>query len=433
MEVSNMTMVGKGIPKYDGIGHVTGTTKYVNDYYVPGTLICKGLRSPVAKGRVKSIDTSEAEKLPGVYAVITAKDIPHNVFGGNQPVIAENIRFKGELIAAVAAIDEDTAQKAVSLIKADIEEETPVFDPIEAMKPDAPKVRPEGNVLMFGDKDYYLVRCGNVEEGFKEADVIVESEYVFPAADQTPLETQTSLAIPHPNGSLTVYTTSQCLYGHLTELCNILQMPFSKVNYVGGTIGGGFGAKNDLHADPVVAVLALKTGKPVKWVWTREEELTVSSIRGGWIMKIKDGVKKDGRIVARQMECILDGGAYLGFNEYATTKHAFYCVGPYYIPNVEVKTRCVFTNKPLAGPMRGFALTGCAFAADVHIQKDAEAIGMDPFRIRMINALRKGEPIHANSVPPSLSAIEVMQKIAEEAGVKLSDDLLAMSSEGRRA
>jgi CO/xanthine dehydrogenase Mo-binding subunit len=433
MVVNKMTLVGERVPKYDGLGHVTGTTMYVDDHYIPGTLICKGLRSPVSRGKIKRLDTSLAEKLPGVAAVITAKDVPFNAYAGDWPVFPEeDICFKGQLLAAVAAVDEDTALEAISLIKIEIEEETPIFDVREAMKPGAPKIRPDGNLLKFGERDYYFTNQGDVEAGFKEADFVLEEEYFYPVAEHTPMEPQVSLAVPHPNGSLTVYTTSQCLYFHIGQLCAVLKLPFSKLNYVGATVGGGFGGKNDLHADPVTALLALKTGKPVKWRWTREEELNCSTVRGAWLMRIKDGVKNNGRIVAREMESTLDGGAYLSFNPYATTKHAYYAVGPYYIPNVRVITRCVFTNKVPSSSMRGFGVTPCSYAVEVHMEKIARKLGMDPFEFRMINALRKGEPTHTGSIPDSVAAIEVMQKLAESAGIKLPDKLMSMKSDERR-
>lgn len=429
-----MTLVGKEVPKYDGLGHVTGTTIFHDDVFVPGTLICKGLRSPVSRGKIVKLDTSAAEKLPGVYAVLTAKDVPFNAYSGDWPVFAEeDVKFKGEMIAAVAAVDEDTALEAVSLIKLEIEEQTPIFDPREAMKSDAPKIKPAGNVLMFGEKEHYLTNYGNVDQGFKEADTIIEAEYFYPTGEHNPMETQVSLAIPHANGSLTVYTSSQCLYLHLAQLCGVLKMPFSKVNYIGATVGGGFGGKNDMHADPVAALLALKTGRPVKWRWTREEELTCSTVRGAWIMKLKDGVKKDGQIVARMLESTLDGGAYISFNPYATTKHAYFAIGPYYIPNVKVITRCVYTNKVPSSSMRGFGVTPCAFAIEVHMDKIARQLGLDPFEVRMKNALRKGEPTHTGSVPDSVAAIEVMQKLAEGTGIRLSPEYAAMKSDERRA
>jgi CO/xanthine dehydrogenase Mo-binding subunit len=427
----SLSTVGQSVLRYDGLDHVTGSTRYVDDIVIPGTLICKGLRSPVAKGRIIKIDTSAAENLPGVFGVVTAKDVPSNVYGGDQPVFAENIRFKGELIAAVAAVDEDTAREAVRLIKVDIAEEPPVLDPLEALKPGAPKVRPDGNFFEFGGKPYRKIRFGKAEEAFKEADFLVEDEYYYPAAEHTPLETQTSLAVPHANGNLEVFTTSQCLYFHLGGLCGVLQLPMNKIKYWGGTIGGGFGGKNDLHADPVTAILALKTGKPVKWRWAREEELSSSTVRGAWKIKIKDGVKKNGRIIARQIDSMIDGGAYISFIPYVVDKHAFLCTGPYFIPNVAVKVYVVFTNKQPSSSMRGFGITPCSFAVELQMDKIAQELSMDPFEIRFINALRQGEPIATGSVPDSVSAIEIMKVLAKKAGVELPERLNAMTSAER--
>jgi len=428
-----MAMVGKGVPKMDGLGHVTGTTKYVDDVYVKDTLICKGFRSPVAKGKIRNIDISKAQNLPGVFAVLTYKDVPCNAYAGDWPVFAEEeICFRGQLLAAVAAIDEDTAQEAVSLIEADIEEQTPYFDPRETIKPGAPLVKAAGNVLKFGDDDEMVIHLGDVEEGFKQADYIVEGEYYYPAAEHSPLETQTSLAVPSPDGKLNVYTTSQCLYWHLNQLVAVLNLPMAKVNMIGATVGGGFGGKNDLHADPVTALLALKTMRPVKWRWTREEELTCSTERGAWIVKFKDGVTKDGRIIARSMDDIMDGGAFASFNLYAAKKHAYFSAGPYYIPNVLTRVTCAFTNKVPSSSMRGFGLTGCAFAQEVQMEKIAKTVGMDSYEIRLINALRKGEPTHTGSVPDSVAAIEVVQKLAANNGIKLGKKFTDMSSDERR-
>jgi CO/xanthine dehydrogenase Mo-binding subunit len=428
-----MTMVGKSIPKIDGLGHVTGTTPYVDDVFVKDTLICKGFRSPVAKGKIKNIDISKAQNLSGVFAVLTCKDVPCNRYSGDWPVFAEEeVCFRGQLIAAVAAVDEDTAQEAVSLIEADIEEETPYFDPRETIKPGSPLIKAAGNVLKFGEADEKVIHLGDVEEGFRQADYIVENEYYYPVAEHSPLEPQTSLAVPTPEGKLNIYTTSQCLYYHLNSLIEVLQLPMSKVNLVGGTVGGGFGGKNDLHADPVTALLALKTMRPVKWRWTREEELTCSTVRGAWIMKIKDGVTKDGRIIARYMDDLVDGGAFASLNLYASKKHAYFCAGPYYIPNIKVRVRCAFTNKVPSSSMRGFGLTGCAFAQEVQMEKIAKTVGMDSYEIRLINALRKGEPTHTGSVPDSVAAVEVLQKLAANMGVKLGKKFALMSSDERR-
>ena len=220
--------------------------------------------------------------------------------------------IKGEPIAAVAAQTQEIAMEALELIELKIEEQTPVFDVFEAMKQGAPKVRPEGNILQIGDKFCRRVVKGDIEKGFAEADEIIESEYIFPSQEHAPLEPQVSLAVPESDGRLTIYTVTQALYFHLKQMYRILgqgkdvserwskrmqysyrgKMGYSDIKYVGGMVGGGFGGKSDLHADPIAALLALKTGKPCKWRWTREEETLCSSRHSPWILTIKDGVNK---------------------------------------------------------------------------------------------------------------------------------------------
>lgn len=425
--------VGKGEKRYDGLAHITGKTRYVDDVIIPGMLAVKVFRSPVVKGTVKGIDTTAAEKIPGVAAVITAKDVPNNAYGPvpEQPVLAEKIRYKGEPIVAVAAVDEDTAREAVGQIKVNIAEEEGVLDPLEAMKPGAPKVCPEGNVFMFDDRPFWQVISGDIENGFREADEIVEGEYVEESYEHTALETQCSVAVPGADGKLVIYTVSQVPWQHIEVLCGILNMPMSKVRYIGGTIGGGFGGKNDIHADHVTALLALKTGQPVKWRWTREEELLYSTHRGAWHITFKDGVKNDGRIVARQVKSIRDSGAYTSLNPVGVQLNCLTATGPYYIPNVHIEGYLVYTNKPLSMSMRGFAINEATYATEVQMNKIAEAIGKDPWKIRFINAYRNGDQMPLGKVLDSVALIEVMQALAQQAGVDLPAELKTMTSAKR--
>ncbi len=449
-------VVGQRVKRYDGMAHVTGETRFADDVIVPGTLTVKAFRSPVIKGRVKHLDTSAAERMDGVAGVITSADVPCNAYGliPDQPVlVGETIRYRGEPIAAVAAVDEDTAMEAIGKIKLDIEEEPYVLDPVASMQPDAPKVRPEGNVFMFGERPFRQIVLGDVKAGFSKADIIVENEYLHPSLEHAQLEPMASLSVPDARARLTIYTVSQALYFHLGMLCGILQMEpekvqckhwapktgsswrhnagFSDINYVGGTVGGGFGAKNDIHADHVTALLALKTGQPCKWRWTREEDLLYSTFRGAWRMTIKDGVMKNGRIVARQIKSLRDAGAYSSLNPYVVDKHSYLAAGPYFIENVYVQTYCVYTNKPPSSSMRGFGVTPATFSTEVQINRIAEKLGMDPWEIRFINAYRKGEHTATRRVLNSVALVEVMQKLAEKAGVDLPDKLKSMTSTER--
>ncbi len=442
-------VVGERKKRYDGLAHVTGETRFVDDLRIPGTLMVKVLRSPVAKGTLRRIDTSEARRLPGVAAVITHEDVPNNAFGvvADQPVLAQAIRFKGEPIAAVAAVDERIAQRALARIRMEIDEEEPVFDPREAMKSGAPLVRPEGNCFLYDGRPFRRVVLGDVEAGFREADCIVEESYQTSSVEHAPLETQVSVAVPEGGGRLTIHTVSQSLVIHRALLARVLQLDENdlriaswagrtrtgwsgkpQIDFRSGTVGGGFGGKNDIHADHVTALLALVTGRPVKWRWTREEETLYSTHRGVWQITVRDGVLKSGRIVARQIQSIRDAGAYSALNTYVVEKHAFNVSGPYFIPNILVEGYCVYTNRPPASSMRGFGVTPGTFAIEMQMNKIAERLGLDPWKVRFLNAFRNGEPTATRRVLDSVYLIETMQACARKAGVELPPELLAMSS-----
>ena len=447
--------VGKSKPRYAGLSHVTGETRYVDDVFVPGTLVVKALRSPIHKGIIQKLETTRAEKMPGVHGIITAADVPCNTYGYltlDQAVLAEkDIRYKGEPLAAVAADTVEIANEALDSIDLKIEPQTPVFDPLEAMKPDAPKVRPEGNVLMVGNRPYRLVFNGDVEKGFAEADEIVEGEYFFCSQEHAPMETQVSLAVPESDSRLTIYTVTQGMYFLLRQLQRILgqgedrsdrwsgrmrytsrgTLGFCDIKYVGGTVGGGFGGKTELHADAIAALLALKTGRPCKWRWTREEEMLYSLRHSPWRMTFKDGVKKDGRIVARFVKSIHDAGAYTGMSSYVVDKHSYYVAGPYYLPNVMVQCTVVYTNTVPTGAIRGFGVTPGTYACEIQMNKIAERLGLDPWEIRFINAMKNGDELATRHKVDSAYLIETMQKLAEITGRPLAQKFGEMTSEPR--
>jgi len=427
--------VGKPVLRYDGIGHVTGRSQYVDDVKLPGMLYIKVLRSPVHKGVIRHLDVSGALNVPGVAGVVTAKDVPGtNAYGliPDQPVFTPGpIRYKGERIAAVAAVDEDTAMEALERIKLDIEEQTPVFDPFEAMKPGAPLVRPEGNVFEFNSGKTRKIRFGDIEKGFKEADVVVEGTYTNVMNDHAPMEPQVSVAYIDETDRLAIYTVSQDHYFHLGFLSAVFALPMNKIRYIGGTVGGGFGSKNDIHCDHVAGIMALKLRKPVKYRHTREEETLYTTKRGAWTFEFKDGVKKDGRIVARQIRTIHDTGAYSGMGPYVVDKNAILIAGPYAIPNIWIDGICVYTNKPPASSMRGFGIINGTSAEQLQMDRIAEAIGMDKWEIRFINAWRDGDLGATQFKVEAAGMIEAMQRAAQLAGIELPAHLKAMSSRGR--
>jgi CO/xanthine dehydrogenase Mo-binding subunit len=437
-----MKVVGARIPRYDGIAHVTGRTSYVDDVRIPGTLWAKALRSPHHHAAIKRIDTRAAEEMAGVHAVITHDDVPHNVYGhlealgipADEPLLAENeVRYKGQPIALVAADDEDLAAEAVSRIEIELEERPALLDVRRAFDEDAPTIHQWGNwYTHFEDEmDRRQIRKGDVERAFADADVIVQGVYRPAAIEHAPVETQVCQVVPEPSGRLTIYSCTQALYFSMGVVAAHLQVPLNKLKFVGGTTGGGFGGKVDTATETMCSLLAMKSGKPVKWRWTREEEFLCSSTRAPWHMEVADAVTKDGWIVGRKMLTLHDAGAYARFSPYGLTKHSFHHTGAYTIPNLEFDGYVVFTNRVPTTAMRGFGVTSISFAAETHMSRIAEALGMDPFEIRLKNANRIGDTSPNGVVYTDPSTVPTLQALAESIGTELTAEYRTMTNEPR--
>lgn len=426
--------VGKRVPKYDAPGIVTGSLKYIADYSMADQLVAKVLRSPYHRAKILSIDVSEAKQLPGVAAVLIAQDLAYNQFGmvpDNQVLADTLIHYKGQPVAAVAAVDKATALLALSKIKVEYEELPYVYDPREALKEGAPEVWGEGklNYWMFdGNSATRNIRKGDVEKGFAEADVIVEGEYITPNQEHAFIEPSATLAYIDEAGRLVIRSKAQGLYWTMNDMANVFQLPLSKLKYVGGTIGGGFGGLNSVTTDHIAGLLCLKTGKPVKFVFTREEEMACSTTRSPWIFKFRDGVKKDGTITAREIEVIHDGGGFTELGLYAVEKNANFVAGALKVDNVSVTSRLVYTNKAPGGSMRGFGVNVGQFADQLQLAKDAAAIGMDPVELRIKNAFHEGDANHVGNPLVAVSAIETLQGVSEMAGKELAPEFAQMKS-----
>lgn len=430
--------VGQAMPRYDGLGQVSGTIRYVDDIKFPGMLYVKLLRSPVHKGTIKNLDFSDVEKHPGVAGVVTVDDISGtNLCGfyGDLPVLnQEHLRFKGEPIAAVVAVDEDTAMEALEKVKMDIEEQEPVFDIYEAMKPGAPLVRPdtENNLFEFMPGiTTRVIKIGDVEKGLAGADLVVEGTYREGMQDHCSIEPHVSVARIDQAGRLEIRTHSQCLNVHLSMLSPIFNLPQSQIHYIGGFNGGGFGGKNDIHADHIAGLAALKFRKPVKFRFTRKEDLAYSTKRGSWVFEYKTGVMKDGRLVACHIKEFHDSGGYIGLSPYAVEKCGMFAAGPYNIPNILVEGQVIFTNKAVSSSMRGYAVINGQIPMEIQMARIAKELGMDPWELRFTNAWRDGDMGASRYVIQGAGAIEAMTKTAEMAGIKLPEKLMKMSSRRR--
>ena len=442
-QAGGFDVVGKPVQRLDALGHVTGRTQYFEDYNPAGLLHLKMHRSERHHANLVEVDTSEAEKVPGVVKVLTHKDVPNNWYTiltlinvgyPEEVVLAEKkVLWMGEPIVAVVATSERAAREGAAAVKVTYEDLEPILDVEDAIKPDAYPLKPHGtNYFEYEGHHCRRVRLGDVEKGFAEADRIFEYKYQSRPIEQAPTETTGCIVEPQHNGRLKIYSDTQACFFTLDNTALILDEPFGKLQVVGGTVGGGFGGKVDVIVEPIACIAAMKTGKPVKYVYDRYEEMQISSPRAAERIYIKDGVMNDGRIVARQVTLYADAGAYSRHSPYAATKAAAHMPGPYTIPNVHIDSWCVYTNRTPSSAMRGFGVTIGDFALETQMDRIARELDMDPLALRLINAYRDGDMKAHHKVAEGTALIEVIQKAAELVGHELPGELRALSSRGGR-
>ena len=417
--------IGVSEIRSDASGHVTGRTQFYADRGIAGLLHLKMVRSPHHHARILKVDTSEAEKVPGVVRILTHKDVPKNIYTilcliqvepDDEPVLAvDKVRFKGEPIVAVIAESPAAAREAAAKVKIDYEVLPPVFDVEEALKPGAPLVNEYHGQNYFTYEGHHCrrVRYGDVDKGFAAADHVIEERYQSSPIEHAPTETTGCIVVPEANGRFTCYSNTQAMYFTLDNTALILNLPFQKLRMIGGTAGGGFGGKVDVIVEPIAILGAKLTNRPVKFEYSREEEMQVSSPRAAERIYIKDGVMKDGRIVARQIRLYVDAGAYSRHSPYGTTKAAAHMPGPYTIPNVHVDCHCVYTNRTPSSAMRGFGVTIGDFALEVQMDKLARLIGMDPMEFRILNAYRDGDMKAHGETAHGAALVETVQAAAK--------------------
>ena len=437
----NLNEIGKPTQRQDMLGHVTGTSPYYDDHRFAGLLHLKVLRSPHAHARIRSIDVSAAERAPGVKQIIRAADVPVNLntllsliqFGkDDEPSLASDVvRYKGEPVIAVVATSERAALEALRQVRVAYDPLPAVLDVEEALKSGAPSVNPTYTKNTFeyhGKYDHQKLRYGDVDAGYAQADVVIEDRYQMSPIEHAPTETNGSIAVPDTNGRFVVYTSTQALFFSLDTTAKINAIPSNQLHFIGGTVGGGFGGKVDTMTEPLAVLAARLTGAPVRYRFSRHEEMQFGSPRGGERIYIKDGVTRDGRIVARHVRCYFDSGAYTRLSSYAAVKCAAHIPGPYTIPNVSADVYCVFTNRTPATAMRGFGVTALDFGLECQMDKLAHAIGMDPVEFRILNAYRDGDMKAHRREAKNCALIECAQVAAEKANWPIRDEFRRMSS-----
>ena len=437
----NLKEVGQPTRRQDILGHVTGRSPFFDDHLFDGLLHMRCVRSPHHHARIRSIDTSAAERMPGVRRIIRPEDVPHNIntllslinFGRDDEALLQpkKVTYIGEPVLAIIADTERRARDAVAAVRVDYELLPHVLDVEEALEPNAPIVNEEypNNTFDYHDVyDHQKLRFGDVDAAFAKADHIVEGTYQMSPIEQAPTETCGAIAAPETNDRYVCYTSTQALFFSLGTAAKLLDMPSSRLHFIGGTVGGGFGGKVDSLHEPLAVLGAHLTGAPVKFCFDRAEEMQVGAPRGAERWRIKDGVMNDGRIAARQFTGFFDSGAYTRLSSYAVIKGTGHLPGPYSIPNVASNVFCVFTNRTPATAMRGFGITGVDFAIECHMDKVAETVGQDPIELRILNAYRDGDMKSHRRLAKNTALIECCQVAAEKANWAISPGARAQSS-----
>jgi CO/xanthine dehydrogenase Mo-binding subunit len=400
----------------DARTHGLGQTKYIDDMYLPGMLFCKIKRAGVASARIVKVDTSEAEAMPGVVAVLTGKEVPCNSFGPSlkdQPVLAdERVFHAGDGVAAVAAITEQIAADAIEKIHVEYEPLEPVLDPLISLQLETPGIHaPSPNI--YGHK---VIKKGDVQKAFAESYKVYEAQFRTQMVEHVPLEPHSSIATWDANGRLTIYSTLGRITLGRADISRTLGVPMSRVRIIATIVGGNFGGKNEITTEPVVALLSKKTGRPVKCTFTRPEEFMSSTTRHPLVMDYKTGVTKEGKILGRQIRLVLEGGAYCSWSETTLGKACILSAGPYKIDNLYAEAFVVYTNKTMTGAMRGFGAPQVCFAYESQMDDMAKDLGIDPLEMRLMNVLEEGSLSPTSQKLHSVVVKESLLQAAERFG-----------------
>ena len=405
----------------------TGAAEYTTDVKLSGMLIGKVLRSPYPHARILKIDKSKAEKLPGVEAVISFEDVSQKPFNRSvlgltlrnpvaelkdQCIFNDKARYVGDEVAAVAAINESIAEEALELIEVEYEKLSAVFDPVEAMKPDAPIIHDfaKSNVVWHQP---FPAPIGDVEKGFQEADYIVEETFRTSRQKHCPMEPAACAASFDTTGRLTVWSPAQQVFPFRRHIAEIFDIPEGMVRWLTPHVGGGFGNGCGMRAEPICVALAKKTGKPVKLEYTREEQFITTDTRNAYIQALGMGVKKDGTITALQVKLIAHAGAYFSQSCAVTNVTMGHFMGLYRCQNRAAEADIVYTNTPTNGAFRGYGNPQAMWALEQLIDMACEKIGMDPLEFRLKNHVRTGDPWIAG-IPVENCALDDCIKIGAE-------------------
>ena len=400
LPAAHLRVVGRTIARHDARDKVQARTLYAADWQMPGMLHGGVLRSVYPSARIRRLDTSRAAALPGVAAVLTAHDVPCNTLWTDVPgqtsevgalrarlqVLAERVvRYQGEPVALVAAETPETVRRALEAIDVDYEVQPGVFDPADALRPGVPQVHEEGNLLAR-----WHAGSGDVERALAEADVVVEHTYRCQFIDHAYLEPEAGVAWVDADGVLVIRVSTQVIE-HFRDVAEALALPHNKVRVIGTYVGGGFGGKEDVTVEVFLGLLARRTGRPVRMVWSRQESLLARPKRHPFVLHYRTGASRDGTLLAQVVDLLADSGAYAYLSALVLMYATVTAAGPYRVPNVAVDARAAYTNNPPTSAMRGFGAMQMVFGYESQMDRLARRLGLDPVAVRVQNALRKGD------------------------------------------
>ncbi len=410
-------VIGQVVTRPDAVDKVTGQAVFTDDLKFDGMLFAAVRRAGVPHAFLRRLDTGKARALPGVVAVLTAGDIPGEHYHGlviyDWPVlvgVGERVRYVGDAVALVAAQSQAIAEQAAGLIEADFDLQPVISDPVQARGAGVPDLHPNGNLLK-----HIKVRKGNMDQGFAEADLVLEHTFHTAITEHAFLEPECSIAVPLADGRMEIYVGSQIPYQDRQQVARVLGWPEERVRVVGQLMGGGFGGKEDIAGQIHAALLAHSTGNPVKLLFDRHESLLVHPKRHATQIRVKIGAKKDGRLTAVETELYGDTGAYASLGDKVMTRATTHSAGPYEVPHVRADCYAMYTNNPPAGAFRGFGVTQSAFAVESLIDMLAEKLNLDPIDLRRRNALQVGSLTNTGQVlRESVGLTECIDKVEAE-------------------
>jgi CO/xanthine dehydrogenase Mo-binding subunit len=428
MEKTNFSIIGTRADGCDEKDKVLGNVVYAEDFSLPDSLYCRVFRSTKPSALIKRLNVAKAKALEGVACVLTHEDVPNNESAKNvvgqttevglleakQRILAtDRVRYYGEPIAIVAAETPELARDALELIEIEYEELPGVFDPEEAMKPEAPKIHGDNNVIAN-----WALRKGDVDKAFAESDVIVEKEYRTPRQEHAHMEPEAGVAWVDDMGVINIRYCTQVVE-HYRDVAAVLGLPESKVRVIGTIIGGGFGGKEDLTVEVFLALCTYYTRRPVKMAFSREEMGFGRQKRHPYVMRYKTGATKDGKLTAMQAELISDSGAYVLLSPWVLLYSTVHATGPYYIPNVKVDAYSVLTNNVMTSAYRGFGGMQVAFAYESQMEALAKELGMDSVEFRKKNFFKRGdETANFQPIPSEVLLDEAVDKAMAALGPK---------------